>query len=57
MNKIAIYQIEVSGFVADVTVDADENSIAIEVKVNGKTLTDLNLGPAETEALRRFFTE
>lgn len=57
MERFAVYQIEQSGINAEVVVGQSESGITIVVKVGGKKLVESNLGNAEIEALRRFFTE
>lgn len=57
MERVAVYEVEVQGIKAEVVVDQADSGITVLVKVGGKKLIESNLGNAEIEALRRFFTE
>jgi hypothetical protein len=57
MDRTAVYQIEVSGMNAEVVIDTTDGGADIIVSIGGKKLTESSLGPAEMEALRRFFIE
>jgi hypothetical protein len=58
MEETKVYQVEiVSGYEAEVIIETVGAGITITVKIGGKKLNESNLGPAEIEALKRFFTE